>query len=143
MCMMSSKKDDWLSALQTKGYRLTSARRAVVETMAESARALTPVEVYDAARSRYPDLGLVSVYRTLEKLEGLGLVQRVHHSKDCQAFLAAGQGHQHLILCSQCGKAVLFEGGNLTALFDHVAHQTGFEIKEHWLQLYGLCADCK
>jgi len=140
---MSINKDDWLSTLQVDGCRLTSARRAVVEALAESTHALTPVEVFYAARSRYPVLGLVSVYRTLEKLEELGLVQRVHHSKGCQAFLPAGQGHQHLILCSRCGKAVLFEGEDLAALFQTVAHQTGFEIKEHWLQLYGLCADCK
>lgn len=136
-------KEEWLSALQENGYRVTAARRAVVETIAESARALTPVEVYDAARSRDPGLGLVSVYRTLEKLEELGLVQRVHHSKGCQAFLTAGAGHQHLILCSRCGKAVLFDGDDLTTLFDAVARKTGFEIKEHWLQLSGLCADCK
>jgi len=138
-----TNKEDWLSVLLENGYRVTSARRAVVETMANSLRALTPVEVYDAARLRAPNLGLVSVYRTLEKLEELGLVQRVHHSKDCQAFLPAGRGHQHLILCSRCGKAVLFEGEDTAALFGTVAQQTGFEIKEHWLQLYGLCADCK
>jgi Fur family transcriptional regulator, ferric uptake regulator len=136
-------KEDWLSVLRANGSRVTAARCAVVETMIESTHALTPVEVYDAARSHYPNLGLVSVYRTLEKLEALGLVQRVHHSKDCQAFLVAGQGHQHLILCSHCGKAVLFEGDDLAVLFATVARQTGFEIKEHWLQLYGLCADCK
>ncbi len=133
----------WLEQLHTHGSRLTEARRAVVEVMAESRRALTPVEVYDRARQQYPDLGLVSVYRTLEKLEALGLVQRVHHSKDCQAFLTAGQGHQHLALCSRCGKAILFEGDDLSALFDQVASQTGFEIQEHWLQLYGLCRDCR
>ncbi len=140
---MSTNKEDWLSALQTSGCRLTAARRAVVETIAESTRALTPVEVYDSARARDPKLGLVSVYRTLEKLEELGLVQRVHHSKDCQAFLTAGIGHQHLILCAQCGKAILFEGDDLTNLFDTVARKTGFEVKEHWLQLSGLCVDCK
>jgi Fe2+ or Zn2+ uptake regulation protein len=133
----------WLEQLHFHGARLTGARRAVVEVMAESQRALTPVEVYDAARKRYPDLGLVSVYRTLERLEGLGLVQRVHHSKDCQAFLTAGQGHQHLALCSQCGRAILFEGDDLSSLFEKVTRQTGFEIQEHWLQLYGLCVDCK
>lgn len=135
--------DNWLFQLQSHGCRLTGARRAVVGVMAESRRALTPVEVYDAARECYPDLGLVSVYRTLEMLEGLGLVQRVHHSKGCQAFLTAGQGHQHLVLCSQCGRAVLFEGDDLAGLFDKVARQTGFEIQEHWLQLYGLCAECR
>jgi Fe2+ or Zn2+ uptake regulation protein len=140
---MSPQSALWLEQLKSHGSRLTEARRAVVEVMAESRQALTPVEVYDTARKRDPDLGLVSVYRTLEKLEQLGLVQRVHHSKDCQAFLSAGQGHQHLALCSRCGKALLFEGDDLSALFEKVTSQTGFEIKEHWLQLYGLCNDCK
>ncbi|HEY6075072.1 MAG TPA: hypothetical protein VIV15_17250, partial [Anaerolineales bacterium] len=53
----------WLEQLQCSGYRLTAARRAVVQTMAGSLRALSPVEVYDLARRRYPALGLVSVYR--------------------------------------------------------------------------------
>ncbi|MGA7605419.1 MAG: transcriptional repressor, partial [Anaerolineales bacterium] len=68
---------NWLTQLQDNGYRLTGARRAVVEIVAASQRALTPVEVYDAARDQYPALGLVTVYRTLEKLEELGLIQRV------------------------------------------------------------------
>jgi Fe2+ or Zn2+ uptake regulation protein len=133
----------WLELLRSHGARLTGARRAVVQVMAESQRALTPVEVFDQARQRYPDLGLVSVYRTLERLERLGLVQRVHHSRGCQAFLTAGRGHQHLALCSQCGRAILFEGDDLSGLFEKVTRQTGFDIQEHWLQLYGLCADCR
>jgi Fur family ferric uptake transcriptional regulator len=140
---MSVNNLPWLDQLRSHGARLTGPRRAVVEVMSKSRRALTPVEVYDMARKQYPDLGLVSVYRTLEKLEELGLVQRVHHSKDCQAFLSAGQGHQHLALCSRCGKAILFEGDDLSALFEKVSSQTGFQIKEHWLQLYGLCNECK
>jgi Fe2+ or Zn2+ uptake regulation protein len=133
----------WLDQLQSTGCRLTGARRAVVQVMESSQRALTPVEVFDAARQRDPRLGLVTVYRTLEKLEQLGLIQRVHQSRDCQAFLKAGQGHQHLLLCERCGRAVLFAGDDLEALFARVGEQTGFEIKSHWLQLYGLCAECK
>lgn len=133
----------WLDQLQSTGCRLTGARRAVVQVMESSERALTPVEVFDAARQRDPRLGLVTVYRTLEKLEELGLVQRVHQSRDCQAFLKAGQGHQHLLLCEHCGRAVLFEGDNLNDLFSRISQQTGFEIKTHWLQLYGLCDECK
>jgi len=135
--------DSWLTQLQSTGCRLTGARRAVVEVMESSPRAMTPVKVYDAARKQDPRLGLVTVYRTLEKLEELGLIQRVHQEQGCQAFLRAGQGHQHILLCERCGRAVLFEGDDLVALFSKVADQTGFEIKEHWLQLYGLCAECK
>lgn len=135
--------EQWFAALQENGYRLTESRRAVVEIVAGSARALTPLEVFDRARAAHPDLGLVTVYRTLEKLEELHLIQRVHQPGGCQAFLAAGQGHQHLLLCQKCGKAVLFEGDDLEQLFAAIAQKTGYIIREHWLQLFGLCQDCQ
>lgn len=140
---MSVISEQWLSQLQSTGCRLTGARRAVVDVMESTPRALTPTEVYDAARRKDPRLGLVTVYRTLEKLEELGLIQRVHQEQGCQAFLRAGQGHQHILLCERCGRAVLFEGDDLNALFSRISQQTGFEIKEHWLQVSGVCAECK
>ncbi len=136
-------ENPWLEQLQSTGCRITSARRAVTEVMQSAERALTPIEVYDAARKRDPRLGLVTVYRTLERLEALGLIERVHHEQGCQAFLRAGVGHQHLLLCERCGRAVHFEGDDLDELFARVAGQTGFEIRSHWLQLYGLCQECR
>ncbi len=135
--------DPWLTQLQENGYRLTDARRAVVEIVASSKRALTPVEVYDAAREKYPELGLVSVYRTLEKLEELKLIQRVHQPKGCQAFVSAGIGHQHLLLCNKCGRTTLFEGDDLETFIQSVARKTGYQVSEHWFQLFGLCPNCK
>ncbi len=135
--------DLWLTQLHENGYRLTDARRAVVETVEKSTRALTPVEVYDLARKKYRALGLVTVYRTLEKLEELHIIQRVHQPAGCQAFISAGQGHQHLLLCKNCGQVVFFEGDDLDALTASVAKKTGYQISEHWFQLFGLCADCR
>ena len=135
--------ETWLARLNQNGYRLTKARRAVVETVAKSTRALTPVQVYDAARKAYRALGLVSVYRTLEKLEELHLVQRVHQPKGCQAFVAAGHGHQHLLLCQRCGRVTFFEGDDLDKLIGSISSKTGYQIREHWLQLFGLCNNCK
>src|SRR5690606_29501637 len=100
----------WLEKLQANGYRLTESRRIVVETVASSSRALSPLEVYDHARSQHTGLGLVTVYRTLEKLEELGLIQRVHQPEGCQSFIAAFHGHQHLLLCSRCGNVAFFDG---------------------------------
>ena len=134
---------DWLALLQENGYRLTDARRAVIETIQASTRALTPVEVFDMARTKYAALGLVSVYRTLEKLEELHLIQRVHQPQGCQAFIAAGQGHQHLLLCQNCGKVTFFEGDDLDALIQNISKRTGYQIHEHWLQLFGLCESCQ
>ena len=133
----------WLNALQENGYRLTGARKAVVETVAESRRALTPSEVYDMARAAYPALGLVSVYRTLEKLEELRLIQRVHQPQGCQAFISASEGHQHLLLCQHCGKMTYFEGDDLDGLISKISAKTSYKIRDHWLQLFGLCQDCQ
>ncbi|MGE5072280.1 MAG: Fur family transcriptional regulator [Anaerolineae bacterium] len=134
---------DWLTTFRENGYRLTHARRAVVETVARSTRAMTPVQVYDAARKHYRSLGLVSVYRTLEKLEELHLVQRVHQPEGCQAFISAAHGHQHMLLCQRCGRVTYFEGDDLNKLISTLSARTGYQIHEHWLQLFGLCEDCQ
>lgn len=132
----------WLTQLRSNGYRLTNARKAVVDTVARTQSALNPLEVYEQARTSYPGLGLVTVYRTLEKLEELGLIQRVHQPGGCNAYLPHADGHQHLIICKQCGKAEYFEGKNLEAFFERVAGEHGFTVTEHWLQLFGLCSEC-
>ncbi len=134
--------ESWLAALSENGYRLTEARRAVVEIVAISSRAMTPLDVFDSARTTHPELGLVSVYRTLEKLEELHLIQRVHQPEGCQAFITASQGHQHMLLCQSCGKVTFFEGDDLENLINVISNKTGYSIKEHWLQLFGLCAQC-
>ena len=134
---------DWLTQLQENGYRLTEARRAVVDIIQSSTRALTPVEVFDMARKQYNALGLVSVYRTLEKLEELHLIQRVHQPQGCQAFISESNGHQHLLLCKNCGRVTFFEGDDLGALIQSISKKTGYQIREHWLQLFGLCQSCQ
>jgi Fe2+ or Zn2+ uptake regulation protein len=135
--------DTWLNRLQENGYRLTEARRAVVEIIQKSTRALTPVEVFDQARQKYRALGLVSVYRTLEKLEELHLIQRVHQPQGCQAFIAESKGHEHLLLCQNCGRVTFFEGDDLNALMSAISKKTGYQIREHWLQLFGICQACQ
>ena len=136
---------EWLACLQANGYRLTEPRKAVVETIAESDYVLTPQDVYDRARSRYPKLGLVTVYRTIEKLEELELIQRVHRPSGCQAFIAAFAGHQHLLICKNCGRVEFFSGDQtgMETLMDSVRDRSGYQIHEHWLQLFGVCALCR
>ena len=136
---------DWLQCLQSNGYRLTAPRQAVVEIVASSQRVLNPFEVFELARKRYPRLGLVTVYRTIEKLEELGLLQRVHQPSGCQGFVAAFTGHQHLLICQECGSVEYFGGDQetLDALVTDVEQRSGYNVCEHWLQLFGVCANCR
>lgn len=135
--------DQWLSVLQFSGYRLTAPLRVLVEVLANGERALEPVELYDMGRKEYPRLGLVTVYRTLDKLQELGLVQRIHQADGCHRYLRAAQGHEHVLLCSLCGRVVFFSGDDLASLSAELAQRTGFEIQEHWLQLLGVCTECQ
>jgi Fur family ferric uptake transcriptional regulator len=135
----------WLACLQENGYRITEPRRAVVETIATSQQALNPFDVFERARACYPKLGLVTVYRTIEKLEELGLIQRVHQPSGCQAFITAFSGHQHLLICQSCGRVEFFNGDveQMDGLMQAVGANSGFKIQDHWLQLFGVCATCQ
>ncbi len=135
--------EDWLRRLRREGYRLTAPRRAVVETIAASQHVLDPMRIYDLAKARYPRLGLVTVYRTVEKLEELGLIERVHRPQGCQAFIASVRGHQHLLICQNCGRVSYFGGGEIETLVASVESETGYEVQDHWFQLFGKCVVCQ
>jgi Fe2+ or Zn2+ uptake regulation protein len=135
--------DDWLQRLQAQGYRLTAPRRAVVEIIAASQHVLDPQRIYDLAKERYPKLGLVTVYRTVEKLEELGLIERVHRPQGCQAFIASVRGHQHLLICASCGRVSYFGGGTIDTLVESVESESGYQVDDHWFQLFGRCAACQ
>lgn len=144
-CYNPERAGEWLDRLQIHGYRLTDPRRAVVETIASSSRLLNPQEVFELARRRYSRLGLVTVYRTVEKLEELGLIQRVHQPTGCQAFVAAFNGHQHLLICNRCGRVEYFSGEHdkMDTLIAEVGEGSGYQVHEHWLQLFGTCQSCQ
>jgi len=138
----SERSNSWLESLRHNGYRLTAARRAVVDALAESNYSVTPADLFALGRARHKRLGLVTVYRTLEKLEDLGLVQRVHHPDGCRAYVSAFEGHRHLLLCENCRRVEIFRGDDLKDFSRHLEGESGFEIRDHWLQFFGLCSQC-
>jgi Fe2+ or Zn2+ uptake regulation protein len=135
----------WLNCLLENGYRLTSSRKAVIKTIASSNHVLSPLEVYEKARTLNPKIGLVTVYRTIDKLEELGLLQRVHQPSGCHGFIAGFTGHQHLLICKHCGLVEYFGGDEekLNPLMADVEMKSGYRIEDHWLQLFGVCNNCQ
>jgi len=141
----SINPQDWLNLLQDEGYRITKSRKAVIEVIATSHYVISPMDVFEQARQTYPNLGLVTVYRTFDKLTELGLIQRVHQPSGCHGFVPAFTGHQHLLICERCGLVRFFSGDEegIKPLLDSVEAQSGFHINNHWLQLFGLCKACQ
>jgi Fe2+ or Zn2+ uptake regulation protein len=73
------------------------------------------------------------------------LLQRVHQPSDCQGFVPAFSGHQHLLICQECGQVEYFNGDQetLDGLVTIVEGESGYRVREHWLQFFGVCADCQ
>ncbi len=130
--------------LNQQGFRLTRPRREVAAIIKEAKQPLTPQIIHQRAISNHCDIGLVSVYRTLDLLSELDLVRRVHGQDGCHGYVLASPGHHHHLICSKCGKAVEFSGStDLNNFIKKIEAETGFAINEHILQLYGLCQQCQ
>lgn len=132
----------WLNVLNANGYRITSPRKAIIDIILSTEVALSPLDIYECVRKKHSGTGLVTVYRTIEKLYELGLVQRLHQEGGCHMIIPALKGHNHLLICASCGRFEYFEGDDLSKLFSRVGNRTGYLIKEHWLQLFGTCPHC-
>lgn len=128
--------------LRTSGHRVTPQRGAVLRALRGSPRPLSAAEVHGRAKRHYRRLGLVTVYRTLELLEALGLVRRIHGDGACQAFTASSPGHYHAITCERCARTVEFDGDQVCLLTAEVERKTGYRVQGHWLQLTGTCPSC-
>jgi Fur family transcriptional regulator, ferric uptake regulator len=129
--------------LSAGGFRVTKQRRAVLDALSEAEGAVSALQLFDTARRRSPELGLTTVYRTLELLSQVGAVRRVHGDAHCEAFVPAGAGHGHSVVCARCGKVGEFTDCDLSALIAAASRETGFSIEEHFLQLSGVCSACR
>jgi Fe2+ or Zn2+ uptake regulation protein len=132
-----------LADLHRRGFRLTAPRKAVARVMAEADGWLRPEAVLDQARRFHPSVSLVTVYRTLALLEGLGHVRRVHQEDGCHGFASSARPHGHHLVCRQCQQVIEFDGCDLSDLEHRVARRTGFQVEDHVLEFVGLCPRCR
>ena len=132
-----------LGALAEAGYSDTRARHAVVEALCEFRRGVTPGDLLTRARAHHPHLGHVTVYRTLEILEKLGLIRKLHQEDGCSSYAASSRGHAHYVICRKCRAAVEFDRCTLDGVLRDVSARTGYVVEGHWLELFGLCPACR
>ena len=133
-----------LDALRRGGYRSGGARTAVVELLARQDCCLTAQEIFDLLRADGRTVGIASVYRALDLLTSLKLVQRLDMGEGVARFEPAhadGEHHHHLV-CERCGAVEAFEDEELEESLDRLADRLGFEVGGHDVVLRGACATC-
>jgi len=125
--------------LSRAGYRSGGARRQVVELLAGEGCALTALEI----DRRLNSVGRASVYRTLDQLEQLHLIQRVEIGGDAAGYerIDPDEHHHHLV-CESCGRLVPFSSEDLEEAIEAIGRRADFQIAAHDVVLRGACERC-
>jgi Fur family ferric uptake transcriptional regulator len=134
------------ATLAAAGHKRGGARRALLELLAAESCALTAVEIEDALRARGARrrVSRASVYRILDELEGLGLVQRVETGQAMVRYerVCERDEHHHHLVCDQCGVVMPFSDAGLERAITSLSERVPLAVSEHEIVLHGACSDC-
>lgn len=137
---VESHLDELLQRCRAAGMNVTPQRIAIYRAMVEADDHLTPEALYQRVRRSMPSLSLATIYKVLDALTKLGVVQEVHVSGDSKRYDANLDKHHHLV-CTRC-KQVL---DVYSEQFDTIAlpkRLSGFVAHSVSVQVFGLCAAC-
>lgn len=134
--------------LKEKGLKVTQQRMIVVEAFAEHKdKHLSAEDVYEIVRVDHPEIGLATVYRTVQLLSEIQLLDRIILDDGCVRYeiryMPNGDiHHHHHLICRTCGKVLSFRKDLLDTLEKQIEEDTGFRVLDHELKFYGQCKEC-
>ena len=143
----------WHGQFRGQGYRVTMPRRAILEILGGTEKHLSAEEIYMAVHKIYPNIGLTTVYRTLELLAQMGLVFRFDFGDGRARYELStgpkGERHHHHMVCTECGRVIDYtdfiddEVELLNQMEKGLSKKFNFKITSHLIQFSGLCAKCQ
>lgn len=147
---MDDMQEKFKLMLKQNGLKVTSQRIAILEVLSSRPdEHLTAEEIYDCVRLMYPDIGLATVYRTIQVLSDLNLIDKlnlddgyVRYEIGKQNEKQCGHHHHHLI-CLDCGQLFTFQDDLLEALEQRIFETMNFEVLDHEVKLFGRCNECR
>ncbi|NBG87635.1 Fur family transcriptional regulator [Isachenkonia alkalipeptolytica] len=144
---MLETMDTLKGRLKEKGSKLTPQRRATLNVIIENkGEHLNTEEIYELVRKDCPEIGLATVYRTLQLLEEMDIISRINLDDGCSRYeiKTDDEDHQHHhLICQECSKIIEVKIDLLDHLEKEIEKEYDFDIKDHKLKFFGLCTDCK
>ena len=129
--------------LSSTGLRMTSQRALILDIMRQGREHLDADEVYRLARERQSNLSLSTVYRNLQTLTKLGLVEELHFDESHHHYEAKPAIEHHHLVCLGCGKIVEFGCELSQKMRQKIARKEGFEVTGVEVHMAGYCAKCR
>jgi Fur family ferric uptake transcriptional regulator len=146
---MGNRQQDWselaLEALDEAGHRSGAARQAVVAQLSREHCCVTAQELAESLRADGSGIGVASVYRALDALQNVGLVQRVEFGEGGARYEAVipGGDHHHHVVCDSCGRISQFSDDALERAIDRLGRKLGHRVSAHEVLIRGRCARCE
>ncbi|ARQ97451.1 Fur family transcriptional regulator [Campylobacter lanienae] len=130
--------------LRDNGLKYTKQREVLLQTLYNNSEHFTPEQLYLYIKERHPGLnvGIATVYRSLNLLEESGMVTSISFGAQGKKFELANKPHHDHIICRQCGVIVEFEDQVIEKRQLTIAKDNGFKLTGHIMQLYGVCSEC-
>lgn len=139
--------EDLRTKLKDEGYKLTTQRRVILDVIIENqGKHLSPEEVYDEVRDKYPEIGLATVYRALQLFEQLNIVYKLNFNDGCSRYELTSSLHDHQhhhLICLNCGKVIEVELDLLENLENEIEKEGNFKIVNHSVKFFGYCSNCQ
>ncbi len=134
------------ATLRERGHKASVPRSAVLELIGSQECVISAQDIADELKRRRKKVGIATVYRTLEVLEELRLVQRLDIGGESARFEPAtpgGHHHHHHFVCRSCGQAIPFEDDALERAIEALGERLKATVSEHDVILKGSCSDCE
>lgn len=139
-----SRCADWAMMLQASGYRMTLPRQAVLAVLDGTRGGVLDVtQILALAQQHYPMLGKATVYRTLERMEALGFVRKIHSRQGCHSYAAVESDAQPLVVCVRCGRTAPAPTALLVGLSTLLVETCGYRVALDELQIAATCPECR
>jgi len=143
----------WHGKFRRSGYRITIPRQAILDVLLRTEGHLSAEDVYVEVRKGYPQIGLTTVYRTLELLARMGIVFKFDFGDGRSRYELSegpeGFRHHHHLVCTGCGRIIDYteyidsEKDLIDKTESGLSKKYGFKINNHLIRFYGLCDSCR
>jgi Fur family transcriptional regulator, ferric uptake regulator len=133
---------DYKKALQSKGFKATQGREAVLALLDRNRKPQTAAGIL--AGMRKPKMDQATLYRILEAFERKGMVKKIEFKKGYAFYEIADQAHHHHVICTSCNRMEdIHLPHELEDQGRQIEKQTKFKVQDHTVEFFGLCPDCK
>ncbi len=137
--------EEFKAVLKKNVLKFTKQREIILQTLYNFPGHFLPEEFYLLIKENNPksNIGIATIYRTLNLLEDSGIVTTVSFGKNGKKYELANKPHHDHLICKNCGLILEFEDKSIEKKQNEIAEKNGFVLTNHIMQLYGICPSCQ